>query len=142
MKVRPPLLFAIVTTLAAVGAIVAGIAVIGSPTQIRERRLDSQRVQHLQSLSNTITNYRRTHDSVPDALEKLEQPSVHVGPWLKDPATGEPFDYRAKDASTYEICATFQLASADNPEAIPSDFWWHERGRKCFTVEARLPVRR
>jgi type II secretory pathway pseudopilin PulG len=143
LKNRPSFVFAILTTFAAVAAIAAGIAVIGPPEQIRMQRLDSLRINNLRTLTNMITNYRRTHDSVPNTLEQLDEPGgSSINPNLKDPVTGEPYEYHAKNSSSYEVCATFQISSSENPEALYPKFWSHERGRKCFIVEVRIPVQR
>ena len=144
MRQASPFLFAMFASVVVAAAIVGGILVLGSPAQLRMQRLDSRRVQNLQTLSNMITNYRRTHDSVPDALDKLEQPGVVVGSAAKDPETGEPYEYRPKDNSSYVLCARFRSSSADDPNALPRapEFWRHEPGRQCFTLEVRLPVQR
>jgi hypothetical protein len=144
VRQAPALLFAICASVAVATAIVGGFLVLGSPAQLRMQRLDSRRVQNLQTLSNMIANYRRTHDSVPDTLDKLEQPGVVVGSAAKDPQTGEPYEYRPKDSSSYVLCARFQSSSLVNPEGLSNapEFWRHEPGRQCFTIEVRLPVQR
>ena len=54
---------------------------------------------------------------------------------LIDPETGQPYGYTIRDATTYELCATFSLERNSDVEV----FWNHSPGRQCFTVDALDP---
>lgn len=144
MRLSRPILFAAVASIAVVTAVVAGISVIGSPPGVRARRLDMQRVQDLRNIATAVNAYHRTRGELPDRLDRLQEggkwPYVH----LSDAETGRPYEYRVKDASTYELCARFDTGSDDRvtPLAYPSSFWRHASGRQCFGMASKLPVRR
>lgn len=107
-------------------------------------RLDEQRVSDLQNISNAIATYRRTHEALPATLDELVRPDVFPSARLKDAASGRPYDYIAKNATAYELCAEFETATEDRIETGRgvSPFWKHGRGRQCFSLEARLPLQR
>lgn len=144
MRLRPATLFAALASTAVAAGIAAGLMTIGSPSEVRMRRLDEQRVSDLQSISNAITTYRRTHEALPATLHELVRPDVFPSVRLKDAASGRPYDYIVKDAGAYEICAEFDTPTDDGIETGRgvSSFWKHGRGRQCFGLEARLPVQR
>lgn len=142
MRPRPATLFAALASIAAAAGIAAGLMVIGSPSEVRMRRLDEQRVSDLEVISDAIASYRGTHKALPATLDELLRPDVFPRARLKDAASGRPYEYIAKDATHYALCAEFETASDDRIEAGASPFWRHERGRHCFSLEARRPVQR
>lgn len=144
MRPRPATLFAALASIAAVAGIAAGLMVIGSPSEVRMRRLDEQRVSDLQAISSAIATYRRTHEALPATLDELVRPDVFPSARLKDAASGRPYEYIAKDATAYQLCAEFETATGDRIETGRgvSPFWKHGQGRQCFSLEARLPVQR
>jgi hypothetical protein len=132
LKSSTPLLFAAALSLAAIAAIVAGFAIIGSPARIRVHRLDDERVSELRNLTNAIAAYRRSHSRLPDTLDELQQ----TGAW--PPMRHGPYEYRPTGAFTYDLCVDFGTASdgASLP-AGQTDPWQHGPGHVCFTREAR-----
>jgi hypothetical protein len=143
VKVSRPILFAVVASIAVVMAIIAGISIIGSPPDVRARRLDMQRVNDLRNIVTAVNTYHRTRGELPDRLDRLQEggkwPHVH----LSDAETGRPYEYRVKNASAYELCAQFNATSDDRvtPSAYPPPFWRHASGRQCFGMDSKLPVR-
>jgi len=87
---RAPLIFSSVAALVVAGAIIAGFSVLGTPGEVRLRRLDQQRVENLRAISNAIRTYRNVNKALPENPAKLQQ----SGQWsylsLKDPVSGEP----------------------------------------------------
>src|SRR5450631_4130321 len=132
MKVPPAGLFAVLSLIAAIAAVVAGLVVIGSPGEIRMRRFDETRANDFDVIANTIQTYRLTHEGLPEKLDGLARVN------LKDPL-GRPYEYRVKDAFSYELCAEFDTARDKTGEAASSrsKFDKHGSGRQCFSLEAR-----
>lgn len=143
MTLRPDAIFGILASVVTATVVVVGLVLVGSPSRARMERLDRQRVQELKSITLAINSYRRTHQTLPDKMNELIRPNVFPLVRLKDPA-GQPYEYRAKTALSYQLCAFFSTATDKSTlEAHGiSPFWKHERGRQCFDLEARPPVQR
>jgi len=93
---------------------------------------DERRIADLQRLSHAIEVYRTQHDVLPATLVKLP-PDAAAPVHTFDPITNRPYDYRPLGPLAYELCARFDAALADEPR----DFWWHDAGRQCFSLEMR-----
>lgn len=144
MKLPPATLFATLAGVATLAGIIAGLIVIGSPSEVRMRRFDEIRVGDLGFISNAVAMYRRTHESPPQKLDDLARSSDgYRGYSLKDPV-GRPYEYTVKDAFSYELCAEFDRATDETIETRRDQpvFWKHGRGRQCFSLEARPSVQR
>ena len=72
---------------------------------------------------------------LPDTLEELAALARSERINLTDPETGQRYGYTVKDATTYELCATFS-AQRDSDVQV---FWNHPAGKHCFTVHALDP---
>lgn len=130
-------------------AVVAGFFIIGSPATQRELRQDQQRVNDLQSLQYQIIEYWRTTESLPATLGDLSDPLKGYS-IPTDPATGEAYEYSTTGATSFELCATFNLPSPETAQpsrvAYPgiydtgNEFWQHDTGRTCFerTIDPEL----
>jgi hypothetical protein len=119
---------------AVVGAIVAGLVLIGPPTVERMRRLDDIRVRDLTQLSHAVDLYWQREEKLPPSLDALAgAPSVPFRS-TTDPSTSEPYAYRALDATHYELCATFEAEDVDGD--YNDRFWVHGAGRRCFELNA------
>jgi hypothetical protein len=93
---------------------------------------DERRIADLQRLSHAIEAFRARHDILPATLARLPpDPTVPVHTY--DPVTNRPYDYRPLGPLAYELCARFDAARAEEPR----DFWWHDAGRYCFSLETR-----
>jgi hypothetical protein len=136
MKPPPAGLFASVATLAVLAAVVAGLVASGSPGQVRLQRLDAARAMNLQTIGTTVSNHYRAHGSVPASLTELAGNAAWLDQQLNDPVSREPYEYRAIDGASYELCARFDTASTKDANARASRFSIHGAGRQCFTVRA------
>lgn len=134
------------TVVAVVAVVIAGLILVGSPTEARLRRFDERRLQDLQQISAAVDAYLVRRDRLPDSLQELagESGSGPAVLW-KDPASGQPYTYRKIDAARYELCATFARRSEeelDGRPRWPGDLSWaHGAGRRCFPRESRSPQR-
>ncbi|MFC3715699.1 hypothetical protein ACFONC_05990 [Luteimonas soli] len=120
--------------LVVVATVVGAIAVMGSPGEQRQMRIDEQRVQDLRSIEAAVRLYRNDEGSLPDDLATIDaRPGVALD--LADPQTGAPYEYRRTGADAFELCASFATDSATrkarrNWQGIE---WAHGTGRHCFT---------
>lgn len=117
------------------GAVVAGMCVLGPPSHQRELRLDQRRVANLATLSASINFYWTEHKSLPADLATID--SAHR--FTRDPVSGAPYDYAVTGSDGYRLCAVFAAASeSDGVPAfavavppVPSG-WDHPAGKHCF----------
>ncbi|MBT8400256.1 MAG: hypothetical protein KJO98_07255 [Rhodothermia bacterium] len=120
----------VVTVVAA--AVIAGLVLIGSPGEERLRRLDARRVADLRTIVNSIEDYWRRHDRLPtDLTDFATEPDL--SPHTRDPETDNPYEYRALDSTSYELCSVFNLPAVRS--RTDADFWFHADGRQCFFLE-------
>lgn len=123
--------------------VVAAFFFVGSPKQERLRQFDSQRVNDLQIIQWQVVNYWQQKEELPSSLILLED---DISGWRvpkdPDPQTGAAYEYRMKDAMTFELCTVFSLASSDSnafSKPVPvygpdyNENWSHGTGRTCFT---------
>ncbi len=136
-------------TLAGVSAVavVASLAIAGSPSRARLQRYDYQRVADLQTIDGAVVTYasrqyRLSGEAglptggalLPENLAALRQMPGYGELFLQDPITEQPYTYRVVDGVTYELCATFQAASQEQAEDSPlAPTWSHGVGPTCFT---------
>ena len=127
-----------------------GFAVIGSPFQQRDKRLDERRAQDLQTIQSNIVYYWERKESLPLILSDLEDPiSGFMVP--SDPQTREKYEYiiiKGADIK-FQLCAVFSrsdIGKVGDSNTMPKpaepavprggyyayDNWQHEAGRYCF----------
>ena len=127
--------FAAAAALAVIGAVVAGLIVLGSPGEQRARRLDDRRLDDLREIAGAVdlhwTRDGRLIASVEEVRAELRPSSD------RDPETGEPYFYEPLGGDRYRLCATFNRASPTEGYAPRGDFWTHGAGRHCFELEAK-----
>lgn len=115
-------------------ALAAGFRIVGSPAEARVRRFDARRVADLRAIRGAVQGYASRHHRLPAALDDLgaDQGSAAAP---RDPASGQPYGYRVKDARHYELCAEFSRISPGTPGRWTPDFSVHEAGRQCYDLE-------
>ena len=123
-------------------AVVWGVTLVGSPATARLQRFDSQRlgdlrtiVRELQSLCQDPDIKKELKRPLPESLERLAGLARSERINLTDPETKQPYVYTVKDATSYELCATFSLARDSDVDV----FWNHPSGEHCFTINALDP---
>ena len=125
-----------VATLAVGSAVVAGMFVLGAPSEEREFRLDERRVRDLGAVAGAVDVYWLRYQRPPGSLGDLRT-ELGTGVSLNDPATGAAYEYRAVEGnSAYEVCATFERDSSSAERTTPDSFWSHRAGRQCFRRSA------
>lgn len=126
-------------TVVVLAAIVAGVYLIGSPGEARLVRMDERRVEDFRAARQAVDRYWTAHGHLPPSLDSLV-PEHPNRAFLHDPATGDPYGYRAVADSAYELCASFTHPSSDETPGRMDDAWLHPSGRYCYAlVAARVP---
>jgi len=93
---------------------------------------DQRRIADLQRLSHAVDAFRARQHVLPASLIRLPiEPAAPVHTY--DPITNRPYDYRPLGPLAYELCARFDAAAPEERR----DFWWHDGGRYCFSLETR-----
>jgi len=119
----------------AIGAIGAGLVIVGSPGQARERRLDERRVRDLESVTRAVNAYWTRNGRLPAVLgELLQSPATDSD--RRDPLTSQPYAYTVIGGKTYELCADFQMDSREESNSYVGRFWSHPAGHHCFRLDA------
>ncbi|MDP6446075.1 MAG: hypothetical protein QF805_19965 [Pirellulaceae bacterium] len=142
MTTKTHLIFTVVSSLVVVGAIVCGVFVVGSPAAARKQRFDQQRLSNLQTIFREVQSLCHDPDikdelkrTLPATLDELKSQARTERISLTDPETGERYSYSVKNATTYELCATFTLKRDSDTDV----YWNHPAGKHCFTVNALDP---
>ncbi len=124
-------------------ALVVGVLIVGTPGNQRLVRFDERRINDLASIQWQIVEYWQAKGTLPTELSLLNDPlSGYSAP--ADPE-GVPYEYRVTGELSFELCATFALASSAvrggsdrqipyyvYPETGAENNWEHEAGRACF----------
>lgn len=120
------------STLGVAVMVVVGFTYIGGPGKQRLLRADGRRVQDLYQLSQSVDTFWRTHENeLPNSLADLTPPAA------ADPLTRAPYTYTLLTSTSYNLCASFSLASPPRSESSP---WRHPEGSHCFTFDtAHMP---
>ena len=124
------------TVLFVIASVVVGFVVMGSPQAQRMKRLDAERISDLQSIQWQIVNYWQTKNILPKTLDDLKDPiSGYVLP--TDPATDEPYVYKATGERAFKLCAVFDLegGSMYPAKSAYNETWEHGAGEVCFERE-------
>ena len=133
-------LFVIAVCAAALGAVAAGFAMMGTPGEARLRRLDNNRETGLREITAIIRNYQKSHKALPPDLAALNMRKKQV----TDPVTDAPYAYKVTGADSYELCATFDTEPDEEQNNSYLDYgscrvplWKHPRGHYCYTVSLK-----
>lgn len=127
--------FVITSLLLVVAGIGAGFGVLGSPARQRRISLDAERIQDLNTIASQLQFQAQEPDKAKSNLPEQLPENLKLS---RDPVTGEPYEYRRIDESTYKLCATFTTDSREHAEGSSwfDAQWQHPEGRYCFEIEA------
>ena len=140
MKASTSRAFALVAVAAVVAAVIAGLKLIRSPGEERERRVDARRVSELRTIANGVDLYWTREGRLPVSLDELRAAQLG-GLYYEDPETRRPYEYRVLGDKGYELCAEFVRHPGDEGRHLHGDFWTHGAGRQCYRLDARKVVR-
>src|SRR3989338_3506067 len=135
--------FARAAIIAVCGILVGGFFIVGSHKQERLRRFDEERVNSLNVLQGEVISYWQQKNDLPENLEALKNDITGFIP-PQDPETFMAYEYRRVGNLSFELCATFALATPPqnpkSPKAVDAypyrgpyqQNWDHAEGRMCF----------
>lgn len=130
-----PNVIAAAASLFVIVSLVWSISIIGTPAEMRLRRIDDARLMDISGIQAQIYNYFQTTDRLPASLDELNNAfQGYAVP--KDPVTGEAYGYRVlqqpvvrKNASLdrkelvtpamFEVCASFETVRKYNERGSP-----------------------
>jgi hypothetical protein len=116
----------------AAAIIVVVVTLLTWPWTVVGTSPDERRIADLQRLSHAVEAFRARWHILPASLVRLPiEPAAPVHTY--DPITNRPYEYRPLGPLAYELCARFDAAGAEEHR----DFWWHDGGRYCFSLETR-----
>jgi hypothetical protein len=122
---------ATVATIAVLAVIILGLRVLGGPGTQRLVQSDLRTVRILGELAQQIKfAWDGSGKVLPANLEKFPNSMK------QNLVTGQPFTYRPKSKSEYELCATFATDSRNLQAQNANDFWAHPQGEYCFSLDA------
>lgn len=116
----------------------AGFFIIDSPAISRQKKLDQQTVNNMQSIDSSVQNYFSEAGKLPQNLDQLQSTKFSIGTQNLKSIT-----YKVQDTEIYQLCGDFQRSNlADETwqyEAFVND-WRHGGGNFCFTRTALRKV--
>ncbi len=151
---RTKITLAVASTLV-LALLITAFSVFGSPATTRKVRADNQRATDLQSIQWQVVNIWQQKGALPTDIGALQDP-ISAAYVPVDPETGAAYEYKKTGMKSFQLCATFSLASdesmnSDMSNAVVApkgtygnDTWAHTAGKTCFdrTIDAELyPVR-
>ena len=85
---------------------------IESPKVARDRRLDQILMQNIYQLESAVNSYYEHTEMLPLSLSDLDNVDIYYDKKaLFDPETGRAIDYNLLSTESFELCATFRVAS-------------------------------
>ena len=132
-----PTLVTLITSVMVIGGVIWSISIIGSPAQMRAKKIDSTRLSDISRLQQEIFNKVQVTDKLPSALSELDNAfqgyQVPVDPVTKDrymykvvqqPVMKTNYTTNKKEMTSqavFELCAAFDTVRAidSRGQAIP-----------------------
>lgn len=130
-----PNMIALASAAVVIASLVWSISIIGTPAEMRLKRIDDARLSDISRIQQEIFNHFQTTDKLPTTLSELDDAfQGYVVP--KDPVTGEAYEYRVlqqpvvrnnvqlnrKELVTpaqFELCATFDTEREYDDRGTP-----------------------
>jgi len=118
-----PIIVTVVATILVLGSLVWSVNIIGTPAEMRAKRIDNTRLSDISRLQQEIYNRFQTADKLPDTVSELNDAfSGYLVP--VDPITNIPYKYKVitqpvfsmdyqinkkvlANSPAFELCATF-----------------------------------
>lgn len=133
------IMFAIGAGVVVISAVLFGFTQIGSPSTVREQKLDDKQVEDLRMIQSQVQQYYILNNALPENLDAV----ATLAPLPSAPEDRPAYRYN-KTEKGFELCATFAQSSVPgrytdyyapieekgvirNPEN-----WQHDEGEVCF----------
>ena len=104
-------------------ALAGGLLVVDSPTVAREKKLDKEVVEEMNTVMYDIKSFYTANNRLP----KVEENEIKPGKAVEYSRTGE---------AAYELCATFKQPAEKAEVMYGREDWSHPAGRYCFKFNA------
>lgn len=112
--------------------LISGFFIIDSPAVSRQKKIDQEIVNSLQSVDSSVQNYFTETGKLPQKIEVLGQTKFSV---RTQDIKG--FEYKIENESSYQLCADFERANFEDPRTVYDyssiEDWKHAAGKHCFT---------
>lgn len=122
-----------------------GFVIAGTPMTARLEQWDERKLEDLQTIRAEIGHIvleaseaggRKTlKRPLPKTLEEVVELAEYSRPQIRDPQTGEPYEYKVIDETHFRLCTEFNLPRDKDYEV----FWNHPAGRHCYEVDVLDP---
>ncbi len=128
----------------AVGIVALMTIVSVKAAQHHQQRIaaDVTRATDLVQIQDNIEKYFQDHEQLPASVPELEgdanpNPNFVRDAYLFDPETKRPYEYKAINLRSYQLCANFHFSYEKEVNAVPpgvdqDPVWQHTPGRNCF----------
>lgn len=141
VRQHPPRLLGWSVVVLSVAVVIAAIAVVGSPREVRARKTDQQRVSDLTNIRSEVQIYYNEKKAVPASLDEVEfavyDNSERTTP--RDPVTQEPYRYEKTGDQTYRLRAVFESEARTPVNKYEADWQYpfsrHKKGEQWFELE-------
>ena len=133
-------IFFFASLLLVIAAFVSAWFFMEAPTVTRAKKLDSQLMNSVNLVENSINSYYEEYGQLPEDLNTLKnsRTAYFSTQDLIDSDTGLPLVYEIVDDENYRLCATFRT-DTDNtqlyPESRPLYGQTHDAGYYCFDLK-------
>jgi len=118
-------------------AFIAALFTVESPQQARARKLDNAILNNFEVIASGLDNYYADHQKLPANLEVLKSEILFVTEKnLKDPDTGQLYEYQVLGDKRYQLCAVFKASNIDDQDMISQVYrerWPHQAGSQCLS---------
>jgi len=129
-----------IISLIAIGALVFGFSIVGSPTDVRAKEFDKTRLSNIYYLKTEIDSYYSTNKTLPTTLSYLSSSKYsYASKYTKDPETKKELEYTKTSSTSYKLCATFGAPSNKANDTFSYyDFdTTHPKGNYCFKFSVK-----
>lgn len=131
------LVYLIVGLVVTIGSLVTAFLIVESPAEARSRRHDVEVLSNFEQINATIQSYYTDTGRLPEGLGDLNNQTPYLNAAaLKDPKTGESYQYHTLDNQRFELCATFETDNREPQNTydyVYTDRWPHGTGYQCLS---------
>lgn len=125
------------TIVLTIAALAAAFYYAPTPTETRNQRKDQEIINRFNQIDSAINGFLQQEKKLPKTLEELTTDRRFLlGSNIKDPVTGEQFEYNiVREREQYKLCATFLTDNRNKNEVqynYDGERWPHEVGRQCL----------
>jgi hypothetical protein len=121
--------------------LVGGFVIAGTPMTARLEQWDERKLEDLQTIRTEIGyivlepgesgGQPRIKRGLPKTLDEVVQLAEYSRPQIRDPQTGDAYEYEVIDETHFRLCTMFNLPRDKTYEV----FWNHPAGRHCYVVD-------